>query len=132
MAVRMNRYARKRNGKRKQKRRYLAGAGNYSNTTTYLRSQEMPSWWPEERREYWDRISDPRNGGWQYWQQYDMSGPKGYARRSTNRRIRSQFRNELSTPGIGGLDEICDGFEDIPAMRHADYQKCFDYWWIID
>ena len=56
-----------------------------------------------------------------YWKEFYLSGPRQYAKSETNAKIRSFFRNKLN-----GYD-----FEDLDALRGADYQKEYDYNWTL-
>jgi len=67
------------------------------------------------------RHVDPRNGGYTYWETFYLSGPRKFAKRCTNRKIRGTFR-EL----IANADP-----EDVPTLRGSDYEKLFDYFWTI-
>lgn len=74
------------------------------------------------RDTYWGRKHPPRNGGFQYWQEWHISVMRRHCKRTTNRRIRSQYRDRLHR-----MDP-----EDVQALRGADYEKVFDYAWEMD
>lgn len=64
---------------------------------------------------------DPRNGGYNYWIDFSLSGPKQCAKDCTNRRIRSKFKQLLSK----------EDFENIMTLQGSDYAKEYDYWWAV-
>lgn len=76
----------------------------------------------EAMESFWGRRhQDLRNGGYQYWNEFYLSGPRGFAKRSTNRRIRQQYREMIAN----------NDPEDIMAHQGSEYQKEFDYAWTI-
>lgn len=113
---RINRHAQMRKHKRKLKQKY--GYGLYEGYKTNLKLHE------DECRERWGDMRNARNGGYQYWQSYYLTGPRQYAKSCTNRVIRAMFRDMLNM-----LDK--EDMDDIPAFRGADYEKIYDYDWTI-
>lgn len=117
--MRPNRYDRKRKHKRVLKKRHAVKFDRFDP----LLDEE------KERNDYWDDLVnyprakwiDHRNGGYTYWNQFYISGPRGFAKRSTNRKIRSEFRDLLAN----------EHPDNIPTLRGADYEKWFDYMWTI-
>ena len=106
---RIDGYRKKRLHKRKLKRRY---AKKY-----YLGDHETD----------WNTLAIRYENRWgsspEYWKDNYLSGPRKYARRSTSRKIRSQFKSDISK---------CKDFEDhSPAIHHGKYRKYFDYDWTI-
>ena len=74
-----------------------------------------------------DRNGDSRNtrnGGYEYWQLYYLTGPRKYAKDCTNSVIRAFYRNLLNTHDPDELD-------DAQALSGSDYEKMFDYNWTI-
>lgn len=116
MRRRLNRYAEKRRHKRKLKQKY--GYGLYEGYHTNLCMHE------QECRERWGDMRNARNGGYQYWQSYYLTGPRQYAKFCTNRAIRAMYRDMMRN-----LD--AEDADDIPALTGADYEKIFDYEWCI-
>lgn len=110
-----NRYARKRQHKRELKKRHALLFGVFD-----IGLDERKS-----RREYAEcvvfRWRDSRNGGYHYWDSFSLSGAKAYAKYRTNRKIRSKFRNMVST----------QDFECISALRGSQYEKEYDYPWTV-
>lgn len=119
MPVRDNRYARKRQHKRELKKKH---AIRFSKFDAGLDERDA-------RREYEEDLAsgrvfkwqDPRNGGYNYWVDFSLTGPRSYAKYCTNRKIRAKFRNMLAN-----LDP-----ENIVALTGSQYEKEFDYWWTI-
>lgn len=114
---RMNRYAQMRRHKRKLKEKYGRG-GPFSGCRTNLKLHE-----DEYRRE---NVNNPyaRNGGYRYWQTFYITGPRRFAKVSTNRAIRAMYRDMLNTIDPEDMD-------DVQALNGADYEKMFDYAWTI-
>ena len=114
-----NRYARKRAHKRALKKRHAMQFSKY-----YPKVDEL-----KQRKEYEKEVAsprvfgwtDPRNGGYDYWSYFSLSGERSFAKRSTNRRIRARFRTAIANQNL----------EDIMAMNGGQYEKEFDYWWTI-
>lgn len=114
---RPNRYANKRKHKIKMKKRYSFGpvyGGHRSNI--WLHESEC--------REQHSGQPWARNGGYEYWKAYYLSGERKYAKLCTNRVIRAYYRDQIRK-----LDQ--EAMEDIAALRGADYEKMFDYVWTI-
>ena len=116
MNRRLNRHAMVRKHKRKMKQRY--GRGLYTNYRTNLRLHE-----DECCEKYADR-QNIRNGGYEYWKTYYLTGPRRYAKSCTNRAIRSRYRDMLRTIAEDMLDEV-------QALCGSDYEKMYDYDWTI-
>ena len=114
--MRLNRHALLRRHKRKLKERY--GYGLYNGYVTNLKLHE------DECREKYGNYRGSKNGGYEYWHHCYLSGSRGYAKSCTNRRIRAMYRDMLRS-----MDE--ETSEDIQPMRGADYEKAFDYDWVI-
>lgn len=90
----------------------------YSGYRSNIRMHEA-----ECRDLYGDR-PNARNGGYEYWQAYYLTGPRRYAKFCTNRVIRAMYRDMLRS-----IDPDDPG--DIPAFRGSEYEKIFDYDWTI-
>ena len=116
MSHRMNRHAQMRRHKRKLKEKY--GRGLYTGYRTNPKLME------EEYREKYVDMKNARNGGYEYWQSYYLTGPRKYAKETTNGVIRAMYRALLSV-----LDP--DELEDVQALKGSDYEKTFDYDWTI-
>ena len=116
MRRRTNRYTELRKHKRKMKQRY--GHGLYTTYRTNLKMHE------QECREKYGDMRNARNGGYDYWKIYYLTGPRQYAKFCTNRVIRAMYRDLLRN-----LTE--DDMEDIQAFNGSDYEKAFDYDWTI-
>ena len=116
-----SRYGRKRRHKRILKERYVKRFGDqFANIRLFedaAREKVMGKgeWW-YRRHPYMKR-----NGGFTYWQQCYLSGPRTYAKRQTNRRIRNRYRGM-----IANMDP-----ENIPAYRGSDHEKEYDYNWTV-
>lgn len=111
-----NRYAMMRKHKRKLKKKY--GYGLYEGYKTNIRLHEDKC-----RREN-GNSPNARNGGYEYWQSYYLTGPRQYAKKCTNRLIRARYRDLLRT-----IEE--EALDDIQALCGSDYEKMFDYDWTI-
>lgn len=111
----MNRYERKRAHKRALKKRHAIHSGTYD---PELDKEKERSWYEENIDSKW---ADRRNNGYQYWDEFYLSGRKTFAKRSTNRRIRSMYREKIAT----------ENHAEINAHQGADYQKEFDYAWEV-
>ena len=116
MRRKLNRYAEKRRHKMKLKKKY--GYGLYEGYRTNLRRHE------DECRERWGDTRNARNGGYQYWQSYYLTGPRQYAKEATNSVIRAMFRDLLRN-----LSE--DDMDKVPVFKGSDYEKTYDYYWTI-
>lgn len=75
----------------------------------------------EESDSWWLKKHPPRNNGWEYWKQWDLSGMRGYAKKYSDKRIRQRYREMIKK-----MDH-----EEITAPRGADYEKEYDYLWTI-
>lgn len=117
--MRLNRYAAKRRHKRKLKKNYAERFGRYA--WPGLLEAEMRREAAEKADTYWYRKHPPRNGGFEYWGSYSVSGRRKFAKNQTNRVLRQAFRNETANREA----------EDIRAMRGADYRKNYDYNWTV-
>ena len=113
---RINRHAQMRMHKRKQKKRY--GYGLYTTYRTNTRLHE------DECRNENENRPNARNGGYQYWQVYYLTGGRQYAKHCTNSAIRSMYRNILNAINDEDMD-------DVQALRGSDYEKMYDYEWEI-
>lgn len=103
----------KRRHKLLQKKRHLKIYGDWTNETKF-REHHCPR--------------DVRNHGYTYWDVYpNVSERKRFAKRMTNRSIRQYYRERFAA-----IDPAGDVLDDIQAMRNADYEKYFDYWWCVD
>ena len=121
------RWRAKRRHKRLQKKRYLQTCGDWTSEAKYL-----------EHERYLDELysfrkrGNERNGGYHYWESYpDISGRRSDAKRLTNSVIRRRYRDLLSGMSADDLELVAEALEDVQAMRNADYEKIFDYWWWI-
>lgn len=115
MRSRPNRYANKRKHKINMKRRY--GHGLYTSYRSNI--------WLHER-ECREECNSPyaRNGGYEYWKTYYLSGNRRYAKYCTNRAIRAYYRDQFRRLNS-------EDMEDVMAMRNSDYEKAYDYDWTI-
>lgn len=118
-----NRYSRKRKHKAIQKKKFLMQHSHRTNESRFIDDYSYYPWPEKSRRN--------RNGGFTYWDDFSMSGSKGYAKDECNARIRRCYDNLLANLPLDNTDVICDELEDIIALRYAEYQKIFDYWWAI-
>lgn len=116
MRKRLNRHAEELRHKRKLKQKYGHGLYQGYRTNTHLHEDEC--------RERYGDMRNARNGGYQYWQSYYLTGPRQYAKFCTNRAIRAMYRDLLRS--------ICEeDLDDIQAFQGSDYEKAFDYDWTI-
>ena len=117
--MRVNRYANKRKHKRRMKQRHAMLYGNRTNLDLVRQQCQNDSdswrWWTKRHS---------RNGGYEYWRQFYLSGPRRYAKECTNSVIRSRYRDMLRSM----TDE---DVEDIQALTGSDYEKIFDFWWTL-
>lgn len=117
--MKRNRYAMKRIHKRKLEerfaKRYMASPCNVRLLRDRLirEAEESESWWLVKH--------PPRNKGWEYWQAFDLSGRRGFAKKYSDKRIRQKYRQMIKKMDL----------EDVTAPRGADYEKEFDYTWTI-
>lgn len=58
-----------------------------------------------------------RNGGWEYWKTWYMSGRRGFAKKWSNKRVRQQYRQMIHNAD----------HEDIIALRGSGYRDMYDY-----
>ena len=116
LARRLNRYAMKRRHKRNLKKKYGHGLYTGYRSNPYLMEAEY--------KEKYGDWPNSRNGGYEYWQQCYLTGPRQYAKNCTNRVIRAMYRDMLKNMDIESLD-------DIQALQGSDYEKIFDYMWTI-
>jgi len=107
-----NRHAKMRKHKRELKKKY--GHGLFNGYRTNLKLHE--DWC----REQYGNQRNSRNGGYEYWQNYYLTGPRQYAKDCTNRVIRAKYRDMLNV-----LHE--DEMDDVQALRGSDYEKMYDY-----
>ena len=77
-----------------------------------------------EYREKYGDMKNARNGGYEYWQSYYLTGSRRYAKESTNSVIRAMYRALLNTKDP-------DSLEEVQAFTGSDYEKAFDYDWTI-
>ena len=110
-----NRYARKRQHKRKLKKKH---AILFSVFDVGLDERESRREYAEDKVFRW---RDSRNGGYHYWDNYSLSGAKAYAKYCTNRKIRAKFRNILTNKDP----------EEVVALTGSQYEKEFDFWWTV-
>ena len=113
--VHLNRHAMKRRHKREVQKRYMRKYGGPQSLKMFedkLRHEAEEDW-------YWK--NPPRNGGWDYWTEWYMSGRRQYAKKYGDKRIRQKYRQMIKK-----MDP-----EDVTAPRGSDYEKEFDYNWII-
>ena len=117
MRRQVNRYALMRKHKRKMKQKFLRhfSLQQYEDSIRMLEAQ---------LREDNPHYNRGRNGGFEYWQNSYLSGKRKFAKRSTNRVIRSRYRDMLRN-----ADE--EQLEDMRGLRGSDYEKEFDYAWTI-
>ena len=117
---RTNRYANKRKHKRKLKQRHAMMCDGARTNLDLVRQR-----YQDERDTFpWWEKHHPRNGGYEYWSQFYLSGPRQYAKECTNSVIRSRYRDILRS-----IDD--DNMDDIQAFQGSDYEKMFDFWWTI-
>lgn len=114
----VNRWQRKKQHKRELKRSY-ANHNGYFNLREYEQHEKEKY---ERDKDYWlRRVDDPRNGGYQYWNRWYLSGNRKIARRATERKIRQAFREMLHKMDL----------EDVRGDSNSDYRKRHDFWWEI-
>ena len=116
LAQRLNRHALMRKHKRNLKKKY--GYGLY---TGYRSNQKLME---TEYREKYGDMKNARNGGYEYWQSYYLTGPRRYAKEATNSVIRAMYRALLNVTDP-------DALEEVQAFTGSDYEKVFDYDWTI-
>lgn len=113
----MNRHAEKRRHKRIQQKQYMTmySFGRRSNLKLFMNTMRDQA--EEDANTWWCRKHPARNGGWEYWRRFYMSGSRRFAKQYTNRKIRQKYRTMLSNTD----------HEDAVALHGADYEKEFDY-----
>lgn len=117
--AKMNRYARKRRHKRNLERQY---ANQYHNGSSVRVLRDKLMLEAEEHADsWWYKKHPPRNNGWNYWQICYFTGMRQYAKKYSDKRIRQKYRQMIKK-----LDP-----EDVTAPKGADYEKEFDYNWVI-
>ena len=112
----LNRHQQKRRHKRKLKQKY-AMKWDYSNVKLF--EEKMRDDASEDT--LWNRKHPKRNGGFEYWNDYYLSGRRKFAKKCSDGRIRQRFRSMLAN-----MDP-----DEIPAYKGADHEKEFDYNWTI-
>ena len=112
MARKINRHAMLRKHKRKLKQKYGRGPMTAYRTNTRLHEDECRERYGEDR--------NVRTGGYTYWQTCYLTGPRQFAKRSTNRAIRAMYRDMMNL-------YAAEDAEEIQALRGADYEKIYDY-----
>lgn len=117
----MNRNARKRRHKRIQQEKYMKKYSGGSASNLKLFEQKKRDDAEEYADSLWGRKHPARNGGWEYWQQWYISGRRKFAKKCSNKRIRQKYRI---------MSEHMD-HDDVPAPQRADYEKEYDYAWTI-
>ena len=117
--MKRNRYDRKQQHKRELKKKHAIQWDNFDVNIDEIIARE------EYERDLESGISlkwnDERNGGYNYWDNYYISGARKYAKDCTNRKIRSKYRNLLAN----------QEFEHIMTLSGSQYEKEFDYFWTI-
>lgn len=116
----LNRHELVRRHKRKMKQKYAVSGWDYCTNLKLLEAKRRAE---VEEDDWWIRKHPhrARNGGFTYWDYFDISGRRGFAKKQTSKQIRSHYREMLSH-----MDP-----EDIPAYKGSDYEKEFDYNWTI-
>ena len=115
--TRLNRYAQKRKHIREQEKKYARKYYGGDNVKALRRKLE------DEAAEdnYWNRKHPPRNGGWEYWHHWYITGRRQFAKKYSDKTIRQKYRQIIRK-----LDP-----EDVTAPHGADYEKEYDYNWTI-
>lgn len=113
---RLNRHAQKRRHKQKLEQQYTNKYG-YSSVHN-LREKKMLE---AEEDHWWNRKHPPRNNGWEYWRIWYLTGPRQYAKKYTDKRIRQKYRRMIKK-----FDP-----DEVTAPKGADYEKEYDYAWTI-
>lgn len=84
-------------------------------------------WYPEFKSyfDYLTNYKSPRNPekkpNTKYWQKINVSNARGFAKRQTNRKVRTMFRALIHQMK----------YDEVPFCGCADYQKYFDYQWTV-
>ena len=82
------------------------------------------SWHRDYSKGAWNRIKNQETDKWwayKYWLTYYVSGCRKVAKRATNKKIRSKYRDIVNAAE----------FDTLTALSNADYRKYFDYNWTI-
>ena len=114
--MRDNRYAQKRNHKRKLQKHYATLYAYPYRSVNKLRDYLIREA-EEDNGSYWRRKHPPRNRGWEYWRVWYLSGQRKVAKKYTEKAIRQKYRRMLHSADL----------EDIHALKGAEYEKEFDY-----
>lgn len=114
--MRGRRYFEKMEHKRRLKKIHAMKYANMENPK--LLEQEIRESADDSR---YSHIRGERNGGYHYWDQFYLSGSRGFAKKYSDKRIRQRFRERIRNTDP----------EDVIALRGSDYEKEFDYAWTI-
>lgn len=117
--MRLNRYARKRAHKRILKKRHADKFGVFNSNID--RDKQQTDYFETLESNPNSKYIDHRNNGYTYWNQFYLSGRRGFAKRETNRRIRRKYRELIAN----------EHPDNIPTPKGADYEKEFDYPWTV-
>ena len=120
MSRKRNRYGNKMHHKRVMEKKFATNYRFGSPCNVHLLRDKLERE-AEDEDNWWIIKHPPRNHGWEYWQMWDMTGMRQYAKKFSDKRIRQKYRIML----------IKDDPEDIVAPRGADYEKEYDYTWTI-
>lgn len=115
----LNRHALKRRHKLEMQKRYMRKYGGPHSLKMFEDEQRRKE--EEYADTYWGRKHPGRNGGWEYWTEWFMSGRRQYAKKYSDKRIRQKYRQMIKK-----MDP-----EDVTAPRGADYEKEYDYAWTV-
>lgn len=91
-----------------------------------LRKQHAELWlgggstWSDMKIRYQDDVPIQRNA-MAYWRNYTLSGPRAFAKRCTNRKIRTD----------GRMIARCADEESAYAPQRGNYRRVFDYDWTV-
>lgn len=113
----LNRYATLCRHKRKMRKSHMIQYGHGRDQNIKLFADRLR----EEHRDRWWRTDTGRNGGYEYWQKYSMTGRRQFAKRYSDKRIRQKYRQMIHHVDP---DDVC-------LPQRADYEKEFDYSWTI-
>ena len=114
--MRGRRYFDKMEHKRRMKKKHARQYGNRENPK--LLEQEMRQDLDDSA---YSRRRAERNGGYHYWDQFYLSGSRGFAKKYSDKRIRQKFREQIRN----------EDPEDVSALRGSEYEKEFDYAWAV-
>lgn len=127
--MRDNRHAAIRRHKLRQKRLYgIHYGGRYAENPKVFEEKKREE--TENDRRMYRRCHPhesgyrPPNGGYEYWKEFYLTGPRKYAKSCTNDVIRAKYRDLLNSLNLEDL-------ENIQALRGSDYEKLFDFWWTL-